>query len=153
MSRSLALIIAAAAVSGALLFTRRTVSIAQAPAPAAVGKYESVVFGSKTRLFAATLLIDTTTGRSWSTRIVNQEAQDWAEVKEPTKGAPQTGTEIGRFRISGDYTSDPIGQERGSTIRVDSVTGEVWFLSLEPGALTWQRIRDTQGAAKSPRQK
>lgn len=124
-----------------LLCTRSTFSLDK---PSEIGRYQTAVVGSQTRLFAACFLLDSMTCRTWGTLISNGRAQEWKEVQEESGKAPPASTESGRYKIATTYVSDTIGQEMSATVRTDSLTGNVWLMVLAPLPWRWVLLRDHQ---------
>jgi hypothetical protein len=111
------------------------------------GRFQSLVVGSQTRLFAAALLLDTRTGATRRTTVRGNEAQPWSDVLEVPGEMPAAGPGAGRFQISGAYVADKSGQEAPGALRVDTATGKTWFLQIDYPTWRWAVV--PAGAASS----
>jgi len=123
----------------ALLVARERSVLAE---PTQVGRYQTVVEGSRTRLFAVSFRLDTTNGKTWRGHIQGQQADAWVEVKEKDGEAPQETSQVGTYQFSAAYLSDTRGQELAAVIRVDTRTGKSWFMRVEPPQWQWVTIAE-----------
>jgi hypothetical protein len=95
-----------------------------------VGRYQTRVVGSQTRLFSVAFLIDTQTGATWRSMIQGNTAE-----------APAEGQAVRRYQMDVSYSSDnKVGQENAGATRVDTLTGKSWYLYTEPFRLRWAPI-------------
>jgi hypothetical protein len=138
----LLVVVLVAAVCGRwVLDSRSTFSLEK---PSEIGRYQTSVVGSQTRLFAGCFVVDSMSGKTWATTVTNGRAQEWKEIQEEGGKAPPASSEPGRYRIDASYVSDTIGQEAGTTVRVDSVTGDLWLMVLAPPPARWILLPDHQ---------
>jgi hypothetical protein len=110
------------------------------------GRFQTAVIGSQTRLFAGCYLVDTRTGKTWATKIVNGRALDWKEVEEDKVKPPASSTANGRFQINASYTADTVGQETGTAVRIDTATGDLWLMAVAPPPVRWELLRNQQAS-------
>lgn len=111
-----------------------------------LGRYQSLVAGSQTRLFAASLLLDTKTGATRKTVVRGNEAQPWNDVLEAPSDLPEPGQAVGRYQVSGAYLADKIEQESFGAVRVDTATGKSWYLQINYPVWRWAPIPASTGA-------
>lgn len=106
-----------------------------------VGRYQTRVVGSQTRLFSVAFLIDTQTGATWRSMIQGNTAEPWKRIPETENEAPAEGQAVRRYQMDVSYSSDnKVGQENAGATRVDTLTGKSWYLYTEPFRLRWAPI-------------
>lgn len=125
-------------LAGAILF-EQSPTLAKA---ADLGRYQTAVEGSRTRLFAAAFRLDTLTGKAWKSLVQGQKADEWAEIEEGEGSAPDGAGEIGKYQFSTTYLADAKGQELAAIVRVDTTTGKVWHVRIDPPRWRWVEILD-----------
>lgn len=117
-----------------LFIERQSITIAK---EAEAGRYRMRVEGSRTRLSAIALHVDTATGKTMRSMIQNQQAQPWLGIEEQEdEKLPDSGA--GRYEVEMAYVGDNVGQELLGTVRVDTLTGKSWYLQIEPNQRRWR---------------
>ena len=137
-----ALIVLAAGAKVLVLDTPATYSIEPQ-----VGRYQTSVFGSHRRLQSMTFVIDSASGQTWSSQVV-EAAEAWSEVAEEEGKAPGASATIGRYRLETEYTGNVDGFERAATVRIDTVTGRLWHIPFTARPMRWVLIRDPSAPGK-----
>jgi len=130
------------ALSGLALFVAKERSVLAEPTQ--IGRYQTVVEGSRTRLFSVAFRFDTMTGKTWKSHLLGQKAEGWVDVKEKDGETPQETSQIGTYQFSAAYLSDTRGQELAAVTRVDTRTGKTWYIRIEPPHWQWAVIGESK---------